>query len=186
MRETAAILSGASRRSLVVLDEVGRGTSTYDGVSIAWAVTEFLHDAIGCRTLFATHYHELCALAGTRPRVRNLSVAVRERGGEIVFLRRVVDGGASRSYGIDVGRLAGLPRSVVSRARQILGELERARELGGGAQLGLFAASQMAPDPAVADAAAPEILDRLRSIDPNRTTPIEALSILAELCDKVR
>ena len=128
MRETAAILKGATRRSLVILDEVGRGTSTFDGVSIAWAVTEYLHDAIGARTLFATHYHELCTLADTRPRVRNVSVAVREHGGEIVFLRQVVEGGASRSYGIDVARLAGLPRSVISRGRQILDQLEGGRD----------------------------------------------------------
>ncbi len=181
MRETAAILSGATRRSLVVLDEVGRGTSTFDGVSIAWAVTEFLHDAIGCRTLFATHYHELCALAESRPRVVNLSVAVGEQRGEIVFLRQVVAGGASKSYGIDVARLAGLPRSVVSRARHILGELERARELGEGAQLGLFQAAQAAPPEAAAAGPAAEILARLRDVDPDRTTPLAALSILAEL-----
>ncbi len=181
MRETAAILAGATRRSLVVLDEVGRGTSTFDGVSIAWAVTEFLHDAIGCRTLFATHYHELCALAESRPRLINLSVAVSEQKGEIVFLRRVVAGGASKSYGIDVARLAGLPRSVVSRARHILGELERARELGEGAQLGLFQATRTAPQAAAAEGAAAEILTRLRAVNANRTTPLEALSILAEL-----
>ena len=132
MRETAAILAQATRRSLVILDEVGRGTSTFDGVSIAWAVAEYLHDAIGARTLFATHYHELVALADSRPRVRNVSVAVREHKGEIVFLRRVVPGGANKSYGIDVARLAGLPRSVIARARQIMAQLE-----GGSAALGL-------------------------------------------------
>jgi DNA mismatch repair protein MutS len=180
MRETAAILGGATRRSLVVLDEVGRGTSTFDGVSIAWAVTEFLHDAIGARTLFATHYHELCALAHARPRIRNASVAVREHGGEIVFLRRVVDGGANRSYGIDVARLAGLPRTVVSRARQILGELEGARALGGGSQLDLFVAAQ-APPPAPDSIAGDELAARLRALDPNAMTPLEALATLADL-----
>jgi DNA mismatch repair protein MutS len=124
MRETANILRHASRRSLVILDEIGRGTSTYDGVSIAWAVAEHLHDGIGCKTLFATHYHELCALAGSHKRVRNLSVAVREWQGEIVFLHRLVEGGASRSYGIEVARLAGLPHRVVDRARAILAALE--------------------------------------------------------------
>jgi DNA mismatch repair protein MutS len=142
MRETASILAKATRRSLVVLDEVGRGTSTFDGVSIAWAVAEFLHDAIGARTLFATHYHELVALADSRPRVRNVSVAVREHKGEIVFLRRVVPGGANKSYGIDVARLAGLPRSVIARSRQIMSQLEggpQALGLGSSAQLSLLA-----------------------------------------------
>jgi DNA mismatch repair protein MutS len=183
MRETAAILCGATRRSLVVLDEVGRGTSTYDGVSIAWAVTEFLHDAIGARTLFATHYHELCALAHSRPRIRNVSVAVREHRGEIVFLRHVVEGGASRSYGIDVARLAGLPRTVISRARQILGELEGSHALGDGSQLDLFvkaAALAPAPEP-TDDIAAERVLGRLRGLDPNHMTPLEALNALADL-----
>ena len=175
MRETAAILAGATRRSLVVLDEVGRGTSTFDGVSIAWAVAEFLHDAIGARTLFATHYHELCALAESRPRVRNVSVAVREHKGEIVFLRRVVAGGASRSYGIDVARLAGLPRSVIARSRQILGQLEGGASLGATPQLSLT----LGPT----SAAAPEIpvVARLRDLDPDHLTPMQALAALAEL-----
>ncbi len=186
MRETSAILAGATRRSLVVLDEVGRGTSTFDGVSIAWAVSEYLHDAIGARTLFATHYHELCALAQFRPRVRNLSVAVSEQGGDIVFLRRVVAGGSSRSYGIDVARLAGLPGSVVSRARQILAQLESGQAFGQSPQLSLFSAASAPPPAAPAPAPAPapragEILERLAEVDPNRMTPIEALGLLAEL-----
>ncbi len=126
MRETSQILQRATRRSLVILDEIGRGTSTYDGVSIAWAVAEYLHDVIGCKTLFATHYHELCALAAARPRVRNFSVAVRQWQDEIVFLHKLVPGGANRSYGIEVARLAGLPRSVLGRAREILAALENA------------------------------------------------------------
>src|SRR4029079_10116068 len=141
MRETASILAKATRRSLVVLDEVGRGTSTFDGVSIAWAVAEFLHDAIGARTLFAPHYHELVALADSRPRVRNVSVAVREHKGEIVFLRRVVPGGASKRHRIGGARLAGLPRSVIARARQIMGQLEsgsQALGLGSSRQLSLL------------------------------------------------
>ncbi len=170
MRETASILAKATRRSLIILDEVGRGTSTFDGVSIAWAVAEFLHDAIGARTLFATHYHELVALAESRPRVRNVSVAVREHKGEIVFLRRVVAGGASRSYGIDVAKLAGLPRSVITRAHQIMGQLEGGSHLGASPQLSLLPAAP--PSPALA---------RLAAIDPDRITPIEALQLLAEL-----
>jgi DNA mismatch repair protein MutS len=117
MRETAHILRHATPRSLVVLDEIGRGTSTYDGVSIAWAVAEHLHDRVGCRTLFATHYHELQDLARERPAVRNLTVAVREVGEQVVFLRKLVQGGASRSYGIEVAKLAGLPVEVLARAR---------------------------------------------------------------------
>jgi DNA mismatch repair protein MutS len=176
MRETAAILAQATRRSLVILDEVGRGTSTFDGVSIAWAVVEFLHDAIGARTLFATHYHELTALADSRPRLHNVSAQVREHKGEVVFLRRIAPGGASRSYGIDVARLAGLPRSVIARARQILGRLETGNSLGGSAQLSLLPLAG-APPP---EAASP-VLARLRALDPDRMTPLEALTALAEL-----
>ena len=124
MTETASILHNATRRSLVVLDEIGRGTSTFDGLSIAWAVAEHLHDRTGCRTLFATHYHELQDLARERPRVRNLTVAVREVGDRVVFLRKLVPGGASRSYGIEVAKLAGLPAEVLVRAREILRNLE--------------------------------------------------------------
>ena len=170
MRETAAILAHATRRSLVVLDEVGRGTSTFDGVSIAWAVAEHLHDQVGARTLFATHYHELVALADSRPRVRNVSVAVREHKNEIVFLRRVVPGGANKSYGIDVARLAGLPTKVVGRAREIMSRLEGGGALGTSAQLSLI--SVAAPSPALA---------RLQAVDINRLTPLEALNLLSEL-----
>ncbi len=178
MRETAAILAHATRRSLVVLDEVGRGTSTFDGVSIAWAVVEYLHDAIGARTLFATHYHELTALAESRARLRNVSAQVREYKGEVVFLRRIAAGGASRSYGIDVARLAGLPRSVIARARQVLDRLETGVSLGGTAQLSLL--PMAAPTPTVAAPAA-AVLDRLRALDLDRMTPIEALTALAAL-----
>ncbi len=183
MRETSTILSAATKRSLVVLDEVGRGTSTFDGVSIAWAVTEYLHDAIGARTLFATHYHELCALERTRPRVRNWSVAVREHKKEIIFLRQLVEGGASRSYGIDVARLAGLPNSVVSRARHILGQLEGNRDLVQSNQLALFDAAASPPPAAKPIDNSDRILERLRGVDPHRTTPLEALLLLAELAE---
>jgi DNA mismatch repair protein MutS len=180
MRETAAILSGATKRSLVVLDEVGRGTSTFDGVSIAWAVSEYLHDAIGARTLFATHYHELTRLADLRPRVVNLSVAVSEVGGRIIFLRQVVPGGASRSYGIEVARIAGLPRSVISRSRQILGELEAGHLHGETSQLSLFSAvASKAPQEPDADTLA--LCQKLDSIDPHRVTPMQAIALLAEL-----
>jgi DNA mismatch repair protein MutS len=124
MRETAHILRYATARSLIVLDEIGRGTSTYDGVSIAWAVAEYLHEVVGARTLFATHYHELCALADRHARVRNVSVAAREWEGEVVFLRKLMPGGANRSFGIQVAKLAGLPASVIEKAREILARLE--------------------------------------------------------------
>jgi len=125
MAETAAILNHATRRSLVVLDEVGRGTSTYDGVSLAWAITEHLHDHIGCRALFATHYHELVDLAVDRSGIRNLTVSVAEQDDTVVFLHRIVDGAATRSYGIHVARLAGVPEPVIHRAREVLATLER-------------------------------------------------------------
>jgi DNA mismatch repair protein MutS len=184
MTETAAILHNATRRSLVVLDEIGRGTSTFDGVSIAWAVAEHLHDRVGCRTLFATHYHELQDLARERPRARNLTVAVREVGEQVVFLRRLIEGGASRSYGIEVAKLAGLPAEVLARAREILKNLEslevdergRAalargrRPAQATAQLGLFAA----PDPRLA-----ALRDELAALDVDGLRPLDALNLLA-------
>ena len=115
MSETANILNNATPRSLVILDEVGRGTSTFDGISLAWAITEHIHDEIGCRTLFATHYHELVELEKTKPRLKNANVAVRECEGEIVFLYRIMPGGADQSYGIHVARLAGVPAPVLDR-----------------------------------------------------------------------
>src|SRR3954465_5519489 len=120
MTETANILHNATAQSLVILDEIGRGTSTFDGVSLAWAIAEHLHDVVGCRTLFATHYHELVDLEKTKPRLRNANVAVRESEGEIVFLHRIVPGGADQSYGIHVARLAGVPAPVLERSREIL------------------------------------------------------------------
>ncbi len=188
MTETASILHNATRRSFVILDEIGRGTSTFDGLSIAWAVAERLHDRTGCRTLFATHYHELQDLARERPRVRNLTVAVREVGDRVVFLRKLVSGGASRSYGIEVAKLAGLPAEVLVRAREILRNLEslevddaghaalargaRRRERRPVDQLGLFAA----PDPRLEGLRA-----ELRELALDRLTPLEALNLLADM-----
>jgi DNA mismatch repair protein MutS len=187
MTETAAILHNATRRSLVVLDEIGRGTSTFDGVSIAWAVAEHLHDRVGCRTLFATHYHELQDLARERAGVRNLTVAVREVGDQVVFLRKLVSGGASRSYGIEVAKLAGLPAEVLARAREILKNLEamevdegghaalargaRRRRAEPAPQLGLFAAPA---DPALA-----QLRRELEALDPDALRPLDALNLLA-------
>ncbi len=184
MSETSAILHTATARSLVLLDEIGRGTSTWDGVSIAWAVSEHLHDRVGCKTVFATHYHELTQLADELVAVRNYNVAVKEAGDEILFLHRLQPGGADRSYGIEVGRLAGLPAPVIARARALLRLLEGedlAAALAGpaakpvratdnaAAQLGLFAA---APHP---------ILEQLAALDPNQMTPLDALARLATL-----
>ena len=180
MVETAHILHHATPRSLVVLDEIGRGTSTYDGMSIAQAVVEFLHNTprLGCRTLFATHYHELIALADRLPRVRNYTVAVAEEGGDVVFLHRIVPGGADRSYGVHVAQLAGLPRAVVQRAWELLAGLEgRAQESRGAgrrpapAQPPLFAEG-----PPVSAA-----MEALRALELESLTPIESLNKLYEL-----
>jgi DNA mismatch repair protein MutS len=188
MRETAEILAHASPRSLIILDEIGRGTSTFDGLSIAWAVAEYLHDTpgLGSRTLFATHYHELTDLARTKPRVANAHFAAREWNDEVVFLRRLVEGGASRSYGIQVARIAGLPAPVLRRARVVLenlegGELDArgrprlAADAGDpepAAQLALF--GERARDPRET-----AVLDALRALRTEETTPLEALAALA-------
>ncbi|MBI4542366.1 MAG: DNA mismatch repair protein MutS [Gemmatimonadetes bacterium] len=178
MSETAAILHNATRRSLVLLDEIGRGTSTYDGVAIAWAVAEFLHDEIGCKAVFATHYHELTQLADRFPRIVNYNVAVHESGGDVIFLHRLQPGGADRSYGIHVARLAGLPEAVVARARQVLGTLEAGHRVAGPAtardQLALFAPLE---DPIAAE---------LKALDVDGLTPREALARLAELQARAR
>jgi DNA mismatch repair protein MutS len=124
MSETANILNNATARSLIILDEIGRGTSTFDGLSLAWSIVEHLHNQVGAKTLFATHYHELTELAGRLPRLRNFNVAVREWHDQIVFLRKIVEGGTDKSYGIQVARLAGVPAAVIDRAKVILGNLE--------------------------------------------------------------
>jgi len=125
MNETANIVNNATERSLIILDEIGRGTSTFDGLSIAWSVAEFLHDKIKARTLFATHYHELTKLAEERSGVFNCNVAVREWNEQIIFLRKIIPGGADKSYGIQVARLAGLPNEILERAKNILAHLEK-------------------------------------------------------------
>jgi DNA mismatch repair protein MutS len=179
MIETSAILHNAGRRSLVLLDEIGRGTSTYDGVAIAWAVTEHLHDRVGCKTMFATHYHELMQLPERLQHARNYNVAVRETGDTVVFLHRLEPGGTDRSYGIHVAQLAGLPDHVLRRAREILGTLEGEHRVVPGAppeavrdpgQLALFGDSAP-PDP---------MLLELRSLDVDALTPLEALNRLAD------
>jgi DNA mismatch repair protein MutS len=199
MRETAHILRHATRKSLLILDEIGRGTSTYDGVSIAWAVAEYLHDRLSARTLFATHYHELCALPETHPRVRNVSVAAREWKGEVVFLRKLTPGGTSRSFGIEVARLAGLPDTVVARARTILDHLEDSSGRGKSPgpklarpeqdqlpQLSLFdkplgrPAAALQPDPAEQ-----EVLAAFRTADLDGLSPRAAWDLLAEMRKKL-
>jgi DNA mismatch repair protein MutS len=192
MSETAEILRGATSRSLVLLDEIGRGTATYDGLALAWAVTEHLHAAEGARprTIFATHYHELTQLAETLPGLKNVHVAVKEWGDGVVFLHRIHEGAADRSYGIHVARLAGLPERVLARAREVLAELEREREHS---RLSAPAEAQVAPRRARPSAAAaplplfeaappPEhpLAAELRALDPDGMTPREALERLAE------
>ena len=204
MNETAAILNNATDRSLILLDEVGRGTSTFDGLSIAWAIVEHLHEtpAVAARTLFATHYHELNALAERLERVKPYRVQVQEHNGRVVFLRTLVPGGADHSYGIEVARMAGLPREVVARAKDVLRHLEAhdvAAEVGvhassspasggdgmpsvsRGAVQAVPAPSEMPVALAVPDPIATEVLDALSHLDPDHMTPIEALMALADL-----
>ena len=190
MAETAAILHHATRDSLVVLDEIGRGTSTYDGLSIAWAVAEHLHDRIGCRTLFATHYHELTDLALEKPRVRNASMGVQEVAGRVVFLRTLLEGGSSRSYGIEVARLAGLPAPVVRRAREVLGNLEAGELDAAGhpraAHRGPPLTDQLVLFGPVPGSPAARALEALEAVRVDTLTPLEALNLLAVLQQKAR
>jgi DNA mismatch repair protein MutS len=181
MSETSAILHDATCESLVLLDEIGRGTSTYDGVAIAWAVSEHLHDRIGCKTMFATHYHELMQLPERLQHARNLNVAVRESGDTVVFLHRLEHGGTDRSYGIHVAQLAGLPPAVVRRAREVLGTLEGDHRVVPGApppagdpgQFALFGpAGPPPPHP---------VVEEIRGLDLDGMTPRDALLRLAEL-----
>jgi DNA mismatch repair protein MutS len=184
MLETAAMLHGSTSRSLLIFDEIGRGTSTYDGMAIARAVAEYIHNRRDApsRTLFATHYHELTGMAATFPRIRNFNVAVAEEDGEVVFLHRIVPGGADRSYGVHVAQLAGLPRPVVARARELLQTLEAVRgpapptteSAMHQSQLGMFTTRD-------------DGLRRdLSALDPDSMTPLEALRALYELAGKAR
>jgi DNA mismatch repair protein MutS len=186
MKETANILHNATRRSLILLDEVGRGTSTFDGISIAWAVAEALHDSMHRpRTLFATHYHELTDLAQTKERIKNFHFAVKEWRGEIIFLRNLLNGAASHSYGIHVARLAGMPAAVIARAKEILARLETSQDRRGdlpdatgapapSAQMGLF------------DFREARLFDQLSQLDVSAMTPIEALNALHRLTEETK
>jgi DNA mismatch repair protein MutS len=178
MRETASILRGATARSLVIFDEIGRGTSTFDGLAIAWAVAEYLHDVVRARAMFATHYHELCALTETRKHAVNVNVSARETGDDIVFLHKLSEGGASRSYGVAVAKLAGLPEPVLARARALLKEMERGEGPFRRApqQMGLFEARPTATAPVTHPA-----LEALAAADVNRMTPLDALHLMAQL-----
>jgi DNA mismatch repair protein MutS len=179
MTETAAILHTATARSLILLDEVGRGTSTYDGLAIAWAAIEYLHARVRAKTLFATHYFELTELAEQLAGVKNYHVSVKETGGGIVFLRKVEPGAADRSYGIEVAKLAGLPNEVIGRAREVLAEHESAeRELTSHLSPG---ASPPATQLTIFTPISQPVLEKLREVDLNRLTPLEALNLLAEL-----
>lgn len=190
MSEVANILTNATKRSLLVLDEIGRGTSTFDGLSIAWAVIEYIvsKEQLGCRTLFATHYHELTELEGKLPGIKNYCITVKEKGDDVIFLRKIIRGGADGSYGIQVAKLAGVPQGVIDRAKEILANLDDAdinrngkvrkikKQVDG--QLDLFAQAAKAS----ADA---EILEEIRKIDISRLTPIDAMNILYELQRKM-
>ncbi|MFT5060129.1 MAG: DNA mismatch repair protein MutS, partial [Polaromonas sp.] len=183
MVETAAILNQADARALVILDEIGRGTATYDGLSIAWAVLEYLHEVNDCRALFATHYHELTALSAKLDRVDNATVRVKEWDGDVIFLHEVTKGAADRSYGVQVAKLAGLPEAVTVRARDILAKLESGAAETGKAQiiddLPLFSATpSRAPQ---AKAAPSEVEARLKGILPDELTPKEALALIYEM-----
>ncbi len=183
MSEAAHILHHATEASLVVLDEIGRGTSTFDGIALAWAITEYLSEVVGARTLFATHYHELTEIAALLPSVRNLNVAVREWGDEIVFVRRIQEGATDRSYGIHVARLAGVPAAVVERARAVLAGMEaKHRDLGREVRFGDAAAPapRVVQLPLFTNEPDP-VVEELKKLDPERMTPVEALLAIERL-----
>ncbi len=182
MTETAAILHTATARSLILLDEVGRGTSTYDGLAIAWAAIEYLHARVRAKTLFATHYFELTELAEQLSGVKNYHVSVKETGGSVVFLRRVEPGAADRSYGIEVAKLAGLPNEVVVRAREVLAEHESSEHrLSGHLTPGSSTEPERPTQLTIFTPLSQPVLEKLREVDLNRITPLEALNLLAEL-----
>jgi DNA mismatch repair protein MutS len=175
MTETATILNTATAQSLILLDEMGRGTSTFDGLALAWATLEYIQRHIGARALFATHYHELTLLAEEFPRLKNLHVEVRESPQGIVFLHRIEEGPASRSYGIDVARLAGLPPAVIQRARQVLKQHERSERHNVAVETEpLLQLTMFTP-------LSQRILDRLAETDIDTLTPLQALNLLEEL-----
>jgi DNA mismatch repair protein MutS len=190
MEEAANIINNATSDSLVIMDEIGRGTSTYDGLSIAWAVAEYLHDlgGAGVKTLFATHYHELIDLTKIKKKVKNYNIAVKEWNDEIIFLHQLVPGGTNRSYGIQVARLAGIPEKVIQRAKQVLARVEQhapdgeaVADIGDGPRPGRKKPVQLTLFQSVER----EVADRLRTIDANAITPMEALNLLHLLKEKM-
>jgi DNA mismatch repair protein MutS len=185
MVETAAILNQASERALVILDEIGRGTATFDGLSIAWATIEHLHENNRCRALFATHFHEMTALAAKLPRLHNATMRVKEWQGEVVFLHEVVPGAADRSYGIQVAKLAGLPPSVIERAKLVLAQLEAQDRISPARKLiddlPLFAAARPAAPPAPADSSRDTLIEALAALHPDEMSPRDALEALYAL-----
>jgi DNA mismatch repair protein MutS len=187
MVETAAILNQAGERALVILDEIGRGTATFDGLSIAWATIEHLHASNRCRALFATHFHEMTALAARLTRLHNATMRVKEWQSEVVFLHEVVPGAADRSYGIQVAKLAGLPPSVIERAKLVLAQLEAEDRISPARKLiddlPLFAATRRAPAPAgpQADAGLAALVEALTALNPDEMSPRDALEALYAL-----
>ena len=194
MSEVANILRNATKDSLIILDEIGRGTSTYDGLAIAWAVVEFISDArfLGAKTLFATHYHELTELEGKLSNVNNYCIAVKEQGEDIVFLRKIIKGGADKSYGIQVAKLAGVPDVVLNRAREIVNELSendisgKAREIDVDPGIGEIKSVQMNFLDQISTTPENPVLEELRNMDLSRTTPIEALNLLYQLQEQAK
>jgi DNA mismatch repair protein MutS len=192
MQETANILNNATAKSLVIMDEIGRGTSTFDGLSIAWAVAEYLHDSNGgkgVKTLFATHYHELTELARTHARVKNLNIAVKEWNDEIIFLRKLVQGGTNRSYGIQVARLAGIPATVIERAKRILYKIEQGDYNPNGSPGVVSGDRPTAKGPVQLDLfgrTEDKLITELTKADISRMTPLEALNFLNELQAKLK
>jgi len=192
MQETANILNNATGKSLVIMDEIGRGTSTFDGLSIAWAVAEYLHDlkgGEGVKTLFATHYHELTELARTHARIKNFNIAVKEWNDEIIFLRKLVQGGTNRSYGIQVARLAGIPPPVIERAKRILYKIEQEDYYSSGSPGVISGKKSAARAPVQLDLfskAETRLIEKLIQTDISRMTPLEALNFLNEFQEKIK
>ena len=188
MTETARILNTATPRSLVILDEIGRGTSTYDGISLAWSVVEYLHEHVGCRTLFATHYHELTDLEKSLSGVQNLNVAVREWQEEVIFLHKIVAGAADKSYGIHVARLAGVPREVIERSKEILAQLEEEHlDAEGRAKIARPAKKPQTTrlQLTLFGAAEHPLVDELRRLDLDNVTPLQAFQLLGQWQEKL-
>ena len=187
MNETASILNNLSERSLILLDEIGRGTSTYDGISIAWSIAEYLHEHPSrAKTLFATHYHELNEMEGNFERIRNYNVSVKEMGDKIIFMRKLTEGGSAHSFGIHVARMAGMPALVISRSQKILSELEASRANGREAETLNDQAKEMQLsffqlDDPILD----EIRKDIENLDINTLTPVEALMKLNEIKKKI-